>query len=1055
MGQNEALIKLVDEAKHDVCLFFENAFKGLGQNKYEKVEDLAHEATAIFIEKVAKGSGGCEPEEKGSRAVEQGLDELKNRAVVVEETETKYDARSKGKRSRDTLDLACCLKLLTDEDGLDGRTSVVTGRIWDYFVFGLGSIEHHFRANGFGRADGAELGLAVMNDGLEVVNGLMEEDHFKAHSERLRPTGGVFDTATQNHHSNLHNGVQVGVNSTRITSELGTQQQSRGYLQSSDQVNATFGSQNILNYSTVNASVVPFANFDSATVHSLNAFNNANVVGSVTQQSTGLTSGTTAPIFGTLSSNLAGQGGTLPTASASVAAGNANYVASPLIANNATNLISSVHGPSVSDLNANNLINNLANVEINNLATVSNFETLPAAHNETSKFVHGINSLNYGPGANVLHNAILGNSNLAPVVNSLNNAYVNNTLPTVSTNADNPSALHGLNSLNNANVSSALPTALFGNTNLVPVSVNLPTGNINNSNAALGSTTLPTVHNATTIDKNLSSFANASIDKNMPSVSNAKSGGGTAFTTARHNHTSKNPNNSRVNFQPSVQPSGGGVSQPPNVQNQAQEGTGLTKSQKRTLAKKRRREKGKDPIIDVGLGTFSVPQVAIGVGTSTNPMLGLSHSQPVAPIPISTCNTFTLLQDVNETVLAEGAHIQEDVHDTTLATQAHTQEAATKDFDAELDDHLAKVLDQEGVPQSQEEPQVQSQNDTQTPVIAHNPTRANNEDAYSSPTQVEDSSTQGDACSAAPISMGLHTPVREQGTGLCPLNTEQATIPTVSPVAHNTKAPVTKRTRRTRSASEQSNVAGFYREASDDDDDSDSSVAGRVAIFESAGRNREFVGGHGSPPKTSKVPFGGRITRSQVRPEQSSAAVGTPISSQSPSLDSFRLRLGFDSAFAGVDDKLWLFWNSDLTLSFESDSEQSVSVSCIHATIPTVFWVSFVYAKTKEHLRVSLWAELCSVSDKVMCMSISECQEAILLDSHLKTIVSKVLLRKRGRQLAVRNVWLLEWSQEWRVRGVTRRLSRAVEPGIDELVRRISVEQFVGEAVLEAATNMY
>nr|GMD77069.1 uncharacterized protein LOC109173561 [Ipomoea batatas] len=148
---------------------------------------------------------------------------------------------------------------------------------------------------------------------------------------------------------------------------------------------------------------------------------------------------------------------------------------------------------------------------------------------------------------------------------------------------------------------------------------------------------------------------------------------------------------------------------------------------------------------------------------------------------------------------------------------------------------------------------------------------------------VEDSSTQGDASSAAPISMGLQTPVRVQGTGLCLLNTEQATIPTVSPVAHNTKAPVTKRTRRTRSASEQSNVAGFYREASDDDDDSDSSVAGRVAIFESAGRNREFVGGHGSPPKTSKVPFGGRITRSQIRPEQSSAAVGTPISSQSPS----------------------------------------------------------------------------------------------------------------------------------------------------------------------------
>nr|GME05807.1 uncharacterized protein LOC109164037 [Ipomoea batatas] len=82
-------------------------------------------------------------------------------------------------------------------------------------------------------------------------------------------------------------------------------------------------------------------------------------------------------------------------------------------------------------------------------------------------------------------------------------------------------------------------------------------------------------------------------------------------------------------------------------------------------------------------------------------------------------------------------------------------------------------------------------------------------------------------------------------------------------------------------------------------------------------------------------------------------------------LDSFRLRLGFDYAFAGANVKLWLFWNSDLTLNFESESDQSVSVSCIYASIPTAFWISFVYAKTKERLRDPLWAELYSVSDKV------------------------------------------------------------------------------------------
>nr|GMD77058.1 hypothetical protein Iba_chr13bCG16200 [Ipomoea batatas] len=502
------------------------------------------------------------------------------------------------------------------------------------------------------------------------------------------------------------------------------------------------------------------------------------------------------------------------------------------------------------------------------------------------------NMENIPPGIATVNTQQVNGNAFVDSQNNLNNSAVSASVTSIA-NTDSAS----LNAITNANIGGSVTHGLNSTTvhgmtslnNATPVSVpivnasnasNLRSGNNANINRNLPSINiLPSADNAN-FDKNMPSVFNANVAKSQPS---AVFGSGTAYTNARRNDTSKNPNNSRVNFQPSSQPSGGGVSQPPNAQNQAQEGTGLTKAQKKHLAKKRRREKGKDPIIDVGLGNFSVPQVAVGVGTSTNPVLGFS--QPVAPIPISTCNTFTLLQDVNETVLAEGAQTQEVVHDTTLANQAHTQEATTKDFDAELDDHLAKVLDKEGVPQvqSQEEPQVQSQNDTQTPIIAHTPTRANNEDAHSSPTQVEDSSTQGDASSAAPISMGLQTPVKEQGTGLCLLNTEQATIPTVSPVAHNTKAPVTKRTRRTRSASEQSNVAGFYREASDDDDDSDSSVAGRVAIFESAGRNREFVGGHGSPPKTSKVPFGGRITRSQVRPEQSSAAVGTPISSQSPS----------------------------------------------------------------------------------------------------------------------------------------------------------------------------
>nr|GMD78493.1 hypothetical protein Iba_chr13cCG13540 [Ipomoea batatas] len=56
MGHNEELINLVDKAKNEVELFFETAVRELG-HKYENVEDIAHEATAIFIEKVASGFG--------------------------------------------------------------------------------------------------------------------------------------------------------------------------------------------------------------------------------------------------------------------------------------------------------------------------------------------------------------------------------------------------------------------------------------------------------------------------------------------------------------------------------------------------------------------------------------------------------------------------------------------------------------------------------------------------------------------------------------------------------------------------------------------------------------------------------------------------------------------------------------------------------------------------------------------------------------------------------------------------------------------------------------
>lgn len=82
-------------------------------------------------------------------------------------------------------------------------------------------------------------------------------------------------------------------------------------------------------------------------------------------------------------------------------------------------------------------------------------------------------------------------------------------------------------------------------------------------------------------------------------------------------------------------------------------------------------------------------------------------------------------------------------------------------------------------------------------------------------------------------------------------------------------------------------------------------------------------------------------------------------------LEFFKRYFAFDSAVSSTNNKIWLFWNSDLKVAVESSCDQSVTLSCSHNTLPTPFWASFVYAKTKEHLKLPLWAELCSVSTRV------------------------------------------------------------------------------------------
>ncbi|XP_019168334.1 PREDICTED: uncharacterized protein LOC109164037 [Ipomoea nil] len=79
----------------------------------------------------------------------------------------------------------------------------------------------------------------------------------------------------------------------------------------------------------------------------------------------------------------------------------------------------------------------------------------------------------------------------------------------------------------------------------------------------------------------------------------------------------------------------------------------------------------------------------------------------------------------------------------------------------------------------------------------------------------------------------------------------------------------------------------------------------------------------------------------------------------------FQLRFSFDHSLSSCNNKIWLFWNNDLSVSIEGQSDQCISVACALSTVPSPFWISFVYAKTKERLRVPLWDELHSVSARL------------------------------------------------------------------------------------------
>nr|GMC66731.1 probable cysteine desulfurase [Ipomoea batatas] len=110
---NDELIGLIDEAKREVGLYFENAFKE--QHECDNVDDLAHRATAFFIEKLVEDRKVVDgPEEMGSCSKFKYSKELKG--VVNDPEREKTDLGYKGSDGEESVEVQRGVELEKEEE---------------------------------------------------------------------------------------------------------------------------------------------------------------------------------------------------------------------------------------------------------------------------------------------------------------------------------------------------------------------------------------------------------------------------------------------------------------------------------------------------------------------------------------------------------------------------------------------------------------------------------------------------------------------------------------------------------------------------------------------------------------------------------------------------------------------------------------------------------------------------------------------------------------------------------------------------------------------------
>nr|XP_019067280.1 uncharacterized protein LOC109119268 [Solanum lycopersicum] len=80
--------------------------------------------------------------------------------------------------------------------------------------------------------------------------------------------------------------------------------------------------------------------------------------------------------------------------------------------------------------------------------------------------------------------------------------------------------------------------------------------------------------------------------------------------------------------------------------------------------------------------------------------------------------------------------------------------------------------------------------------------------------------------------------------------------------------------------------------------------------------------------------------------------------SDSVNIHNFKMQLSMDNATSNCNDKIWVFWNSDIDCNILDEDEQQITCDMKHNELQYQFTSTFIYAKCKDYLRRPLWDKM-------------------------------------------------------------------------------------------------